>query len=95
MRTEGLVRLMACAFWDLGNSTAFGIDAATIDTVINIKLSPVMTLRGSEFVALKRGTKYRKCNWENPDDVPTEDDPCDLGAVSKEFQRATLRHLMG
>ena len=80
---------------ELGDSLTFGVDDATIDTVVDIRLSPVVTLRGSEFVALKRGTKYRKCNWEDPDDVPTEDDPCDLGAVSKDFQRATQLHLMG
>ena len=80
---------------DLGDSTTFRVDDATIDTVVDIRLSPVVTLRGFEFVALKRGTKYRKCNWEDPGDVPTEDDPCDLGAVSKDFQRATQRHLMG
>jgi len=40
---------------------------------------PVVTLLGDSFVNLKRGTVYRKCDWNNPDDQPTADDPCDLG----------------
>ena len=47
---------------------------------------PVMTLLGPEFVNLKRGVVYRKCDWNNPDDQPTDDDPCDLGVVCAFFR---------
>ena len=79
---------------ELGDSSTFGVDDGTADEEVDIREPPTVTLRGSEFVALRRGTKYRKCNWEDPDDVPTEDDPCDLGAVSKNSQRATQCHLI-
>ena len=66
---------------DLADSAVFGLNLPAKDSRKEDTAPPVLRLNGGQSINLKRGTAYRKCNWANPDDQPTTDDPCDLGVV--------------
>jgi len=54
----------------------------TGDEPEEIREPPVLNLLGDEFFKLKRGKTYRKCDWNDPDDQYSLDNPCDPGVVA-------------